>query len=448
MATDTMIRAVRRAIAWRRAPWAVPALLLLALSVSCENSLQVTNPQNFTSTALDNPKILQAVADGVEGSLHTAFGAYPIAMGLMSDELQDASTWINYADLSLGRFTALNVPTGGYDGQQAVLLRVRADAADAQARFVRVLGADAAAKSPMTAQVQVSAAFADLLNAMENCESSLTVNGPAAPDSAVYKQALSEFTTAMATAQAAGATAYLNWARAGRARTNLFLGNLDAAAADAAAVPQGFVKQTLYSVNSSYNPGNLINQNFNRTATVRMKWWPMIDTSNVGVVPTPSQYIKDPWTQANDPRMAVLHTRGTLGVSNQILYYSTQKYADRTAPMTLISKREMNLIQAEVYWRKGDFANAVAMMNIDRTANGLAPFSATGLSSDDVFQRLLSERFAVMFVEGMRMVDLNRFNLITQYLGSGRAKKFTLSTAEALYNTSINNAPRSCPAIS
>ena len=425
---------------------AVCAMALVAVP-ACENSLKVTNPQSFSTDVLDNVRILQSVADGAEGSLQQAYDLTVVYTGLLSDELEDSSTWINWANMSLGRFAA-GLPDD--QGTQAALLRTRYDAIDAEARIRRVLGDTGAVKSTMLAQVQTVNAWSDVYLAMMFCESPLVPNGPSATDSAVYKQALTKFNTAITTAQGlgAGGTAILNWALAGRARVNLFLGNYDAALADANAVPATFVKQALFSTNSATSfAGGQLNQNRNRSGSLRRIWWPQVDTSNVGQTPTPDQYVKDPWTGINDPRMAVLHTKGLKGVNNQTTYYGIQKYKDYTAPETMTSAKEMNLIKAEVYWRKGDLTNAVAQLNINRVAAGLPAFTMP-LTSNDVFQRLLSERFATLFVEGHRLTDLNRFNLIAQQLGTGRATKFQLSLGEILYNPSMKQGQSTCPSIS
>jgi len=110
----------------------------------------------------------------------------------------------------------------------------------------------------------------------------------------------------------------------------------------------------------------------------------------------------------------------------------------------------MNLIEAEVYWRKADLTNAIAALNRNRTTApaNLPAFDATGLTSQDVFDRLLSERMAELFVEGHRMTDLDRFNLVTQRLGPGRARKLPLSRDETLNNPNIFGHPAQCPAIS
>ena len=431
----------------RRLVHVAVAAIIVAVAPACENTLKVTNPQSFSTDVLDNVRILQSVADGAEGTVQQAYDSTIPFTGLLSDELEDSSTWINWANISLGRFVA-----GAPDdqGTQSQLLRSRFAAIDAEARIVRVLGDTGAPKSILTAQVQTSKAWADVYLAMMYCESPLTPSGPAASDSAVFKQALAEFNTAIATATTVGtsAAAFKNWALAGRARVNLFLGNFDAALADANAVPSTFVKQALFSTNSSPTfSGSQLNQNRNRSGTLRRLWWSMVDTSNVGVLPTPDQYVRDPWSNLPDTRMAVLHTKGLKGVNNQTTYYGIQKYKDYTAPETMTSFKEMNLIKAEVYWKKGDLANAVTQLNINRTAAGLSAF-ALPLTSDDVFQRLLSERFATLFVEGHRLTDLNRFNLVTSRLGSGRAVKFQLSLSEILNNANMKQGESTCPKIS
>jgi hypothetical protein len=435
---------------WRYAVSTAAGALFLTAGMSCQNSLKVTNPQNFTTDVLDDPKILQSVADGVEGSLHGVFDDLIVHTALLSDEIEDSSTWIDWADISLGRIRG-DWPSsynGGW-GQDG-LLRARYAAADAVDRITRVLGADTASKSPMIAQVRTTDAWIDLYLGMDFCEAPLVANGPRAADTELLKQALTKFNNAIAAATSVGTAGapYLNWALAGRARTNLFLGNFDAAATDAAAVPTGFVKQALYSTNSSTSfAGGQLNQNRNRSGTLRSIWWPMVDTSTNAQVPTPDQYVKDPWTNVNDPRMVVVHPRGRLGVNNKTLSYSIQKYKDYTSPITMTSKREMNLIRAEVYWRKGDVANAVAMLNIDRATVNLAAFPTT-LTLDDVFQRILSERFAVMFIEGHRLTDLNRFNLIRTRLGAGRALKFPMGRTEILNNTNMIVGAAKCPVTS
>ena len=430
--------------------WTMSAVAI-GLALSCKDALKVSDPQNFSTENLDDPAILQAVANGVEGQFQQTFDDVIVVTELNSDEIEDTSTWIDWADISTGRVRGDWATGGSFSGPQDELLRARFSAQDAAVRFTRVLGADVANKSKLMAQVKTVEAWSDLIDGMAYCEAPLLPGGPRAPDTELYKQAITKMTDALGVANAASAADWANFARAGRARANLLAGNYDAALADAQAVSAGFLKQAQYGTSSSTSfPGNQFHQNRNRSGSLRRIYWPMVDTSQDAIVPTPTQYVKDPWTGENDRRMAVLHPRGRLGVNNSTLYFSIEKYSDYTAPITITSKREMNLIEAEVYWRKGDLTNAIAALNRNRTVApaSLTAFTATGLSAQDVFDRLLSERMAELFVEGHRMTDLDRFNLVAAKLGTGRARKLPLSRNEILNNKNMKQGEAKCPAIS
>lgn len=420
------------------------------LALSCRDALKVEDPQTFSDADLNDPAILTAVANGVEGAFQQIFDDVLVYTELLSDEIEDTSTWLPWSDMSNGRVRGDWPTAGDFSGAQNGLLRARYAAQNAAERFTKVLGADAS-KSKIMAQVKTVEAWSDLINGMAFCEAPLVAAGPRAPDTELYKQAVTKFGDALTIAAAVGDSDWINFARAGRARANLLAGNFDAALADAQAVSNGFLKQALYSTTSQTSfPGNQFHQNRNRSGGLRRTFWSMVDTSNNNASPTPTQYVKDPWTQLPDPRMAVLHPRGRLGVNNSTIHFSIEKYKDYTSPITITSKREMNLIEAEVYWRKNDFANAIAALNRNRTTTpaNLPAFSATGLTSQDVFDRLLSERMAELFVEGHRMTDLDRFNLVTQRLGPGRATKLPMSRDEILNNPSMRIGDAKCPRIS
>jgi hypothetical protein len=428
-------------------------LATFAFPTACKDLLKVEDPQTFGNQDLDDPNILQAVADGVEGIFQQTFDDVIVYSGLMSDELEDTSTWVAWTDISNGVFRP-NYAGGSTDfqGPQNDLLRGRYAAQNAAARFERVLGKDAAAKTKIMAQVKISEAWSDLINAMNYCEAPVDSSGPRQPDSEVLKASLPKFTDAITVATAAGSSAsdFLSWARAGRARANLFLGNYDAALADAQAVPANYRKQALYAEGvSTHLPGNQLHVNRNRSGSLRSVWWAMVDTSN-NAVATNIQFVKDPWTLQNDNRMQVLHPRGRLGANNRTRHYSIQKYADRAGPITITSKREMNLIEAEVYWRKGQLTQAIDALNRNRTTPpaSLPAFDATSLTAAQVFDRILSERFAELFVEGHRLNDLARFDLVTARLGAGRSIKFPLSRTEILNNANMKEGEGTCPKIS
>jgi hypothetical protein len=426
-----------------------------ALALGCDSALQVEDPQTFSDDDLNSPTILKNVGDGVEGQFHQVLDDVIVFTGLLSDEMEDTSTWIDWADVSLGRVRGDWPSVPGFATTQNELLRNRFAAQNAAERIKKVLGDADAAKSVTLAQVQTTEAWDDLILGMAYCEAPLIANGPRATDAELIKQAVTKFTTALATASSvgAGAAVYTNWATAGRARANLLAGNYDAALTDARAVPAGFLRQALYAEGVAVSfPGDQFHQNRNRSGSLRRIWWPMVDTTGNNATPAPTQYVKDPWTQQNDLRMAVLHPRGRLGVNNNTPHYSIEKYNNRANPITITSKREMNLIEAEVLWRKNDFDGAIAAMNRNRTTTpspNLPAFTKAGAwTQQEVLDRLLSERFAELFVEGHRLTDLNRFNLITTRLGTGRATKLPMSRTEILNNSSMKEGEAKCPGIS
>jgi hypothetical protein len=145
--------------------------------------------------------------------------------------------------------------------------------------------------------------------------------------------------------------------------------------------------------------------------------------------------------------MAVNRKTDELGVNNRFAYFGIQKYSDLAADQPMLTSREMNLIAAEVYMRKGDYASMTTKLNVDRLANGLTaiPEPTTAAAAQSA---LLNERFAVLFVEGHRMYDLHRFNLVTSVLGPGRATMLPLSRNEILSNTNMKDGEATCPKIS
>ena len=424
--------------------------LLLAAPAACNDVLEVADPQTFSNEDLNAPQILKAVSDGVEGQFQQAFDDAIVHGGLLADEILDTSTWIDWADVSTGRVRGDWPSVPPFAGVQNELLRTRFSAINAQERFRNVLGADAS-RSVLMAQVRATEAWADLILGMNYCESPLVPNGPRAPDAELFKQAITKFNDAVTLAQAANAADYLSWSLAGRARANLFAGNYPAALADAQAVPANYVKQALYSTSSQTSfPGNQLHINRNRSGGLHRMWWTQVDTTpalGTGNART-VLYVKDPWSGQADRRMAVLHAPGQLGVNNSTPHYSIDKYNDWAAPITITSKREMNLIAAEVYWRQGDLARAIELLNQNRTRTGVAlPAFATTLTANEVRDRILSERFAELFVEGHRLHDLNRFGLISQRLGPGRATKLPLSRTEILNNPSLKEGEARCPGL-
>jgi len=396
-------------IAGRAAAYA-GAVALIVFGAACGSALDVPNPQAFGDDALNNPIILKNVANGAEGSLHQAFDDYIVMTELLSDEVESTSTWIDWEDVSEGRVRH-DWPSGGaFSYTQDQLLQARYAATSATERINKVLGADAQT-SPLRAQTLLVDALADLFLANGYCESPLAANDGRSSDTTVFQQAITKFTDGLAAAQAItgdpdALAKWTNVAYAGRARANLMAGNYDAAKADAQAVQANFEYDALYSdaipyTTTSY-PGEQFNQNRNRSGGLRRMYHSRVHV--IDSVTTGEAYLRDWLSNQDDHRMAVTRFAGELGVNNRFAYYGITKYADRSAPIRMLSKTESNLIEAEVAMRAGDYATEVLILNLMRARAGVnlppIPLPANEAAAQNA---LLNERMAELWVQGSRM---------------------------------------------
>ena len=428
------------------------AALLLVGSVACKGMFDVEDPQAFGDSDLNDPAILSNVVNGAEGLLHQSFDDFIVVTELLGDVMESTSTWIDWEDISEGRLRGDWPNEGSFSGPQNGLLRARFAAQNAEQRVTRVLGT-AAAQSPLVAQARFVDGMADLLLGQGWCEGPLADGGVRSPNTAFFPQAITKLTAALTATSGLSAGDQAKWVpviRAARARAELLAGQYDAALADADAVPTGFIKQAVYAEGSGgqqSTTGNQFHQNRNRSGGLRRLYHARVLGINATSTAYQTVYLPD-WLDATkiDPRMALNRKVGEKGVNNRFDYFGITKYSDRGGEITLLSKREMNLIAAEVYMRKGDYANMTARLNIDRAAQGLAAIPT--LTAANAQAALLNERLAVLFVEGQRMYDLSRFNLVTSTLGAGRATMLPLSTTEVLNNVSMKVGGATCPKLS
>ena len=220
----------------------------------------------------------------------------------------------------------------------------------------------------------------------------------------------------------------------------MLLGNDAAAAADAAGVPAGFSYDAIFNVQSTNSVVVLTTKTFNEAAGLMYTWWPQIDEAAT------SGFMRDPWTDAPDPRMPVFFD-GEVATDNETPHYSQWKYSRDTDDIPMVHSDAMQLIQAEVLANAGDYPEATAILNDLRDAVGLDPL-ADATNAAEMQEYLLSERFAELFMEGMRVVDLHRFGLVddiftpladTERPGTGRPTQFSMTDSEATHNALIDN---------
>lgn len=412
------------------------ALTAAAAVGACEGLLDVSDPSRYLDEALDDPRVFEALANGVEGRLHQQVPLVVIYTALLSDELMHTGTWTAYDDADFGRYRSGDAAS---PVETTDLTEVRREAMETEARFVRVLG-DEAYDEVFTARAKAVEGWATLLIAQGTCEAVLEPLGAAVSDTTVYQAAITTLTRALELAQRSGSQTFANVAHAGRARANLMVGNYAAALADAQAVPDGFEYYAKFSDQGTNNSlVTLIHYTENKAAGLDSRRWSQVDTMG--------GYLVDRWSGELDPRVKIVHRVGNrLGVDGTTKFYSHDKYQVRSDNIPMTHWREMRLIEAEVHWRNGDLQQAIDRMNVVRADVGLPPLDNPG-TSEGVFERLLEERFATLWLEGQRAQDLYRFGLFRDVIGTGFNTKFHLPQAEVRNNPNTPE-PRPCPRIS
>ncbi|MGH7461822.1 MAG: RagB/SusD family nutrient uptake outer membrane protein [Longimicrobiales bacterium] len=420
--------------AMRRCAGAVATLGILG-TAACSDFLQVEDPGRYTDDALNTPLALNAVVNGVEGDLWGAFDDLSAFHGLMSDEFQHTGTWAQWEDMDRGR----QFPAVGTDnGVHSSLLQRRTAAKNAETRLTTVMG-DTAGRSILMARAVAMQGWIELLLGMHACESPKEANGAIISDIDIYKLAIPLLTKAADIARTAGSTAYERMAVGGRARAKLFTGDLAGALADAQTIPDDFVYSAKYSETGTSNTISTL------AYYARLKAGGL-DPIHQAKVDTVANLMRDPFSNQHDPRLAF--TRRGNGADNVKKHYNQEKYKSPADDIIMVSGWEMRLIEAEVYMKQGNLAQAVAQINKVRTHGGLTAHSATGATAATVQEWLLWERFSQLYLEGHRMNDLARFNLVRTRLGAGRSLKFPLSRTEILNNSAMKEGEATCPKIS
>ncbi len=411
------------------------AIAVGVLALGACDVLDVSDPQRYTADDLD--AALPAIANGVEGAVHEVMDNWVVYQALLADVYQHTGTWSGYDDTDHGR---MDYTRNTLAGTQNSWLRAQWFAVDAQARFERVMGDAEAASSPLTAQVQMSGGMADMLNGMTFCESVAEPTGNAVTDMQMLEQAERKLTTAISTAQSAGRPQYATASAAARAQTRMMLGDWAGAVADASSIPAGFSYDAIFNKESINWIVLVTTKNYNEAAGLMHKWWPLITMSDE------PGYMADPLSGMPDMRLPV-YFDGEVATDNETPHYSQWKYNTEDDDIPMLHSDGMQLIIAEAMARSGDFAGATGVLNQLRAAVGL-PGHEVPTDPTTMGEIVLWERFAEHFMEGQRMIDLNRAGIVRDVfealndpdrVGVGRPTKFPMSSTEALYNPNIDN---------
>jgi hypothetical protein len=357
--------------------------------------LDVTTPNAVPVALLEDPKNATLMVASAVGDFQCALGSTIAVEGLLSGELSDtqlgAAQW-DYARRTANTLTNGIYGTSGCAGTQGFgvylpLSTARYDADHAIKNLKKWTDAEVSNRATLLAVSELYAGLSYTWLGMSMCQAAFD-NGPAVNQKGMFALAESRLTDAIADAPA-GADSIKNAAYVIRARVRLYQGNTAGALTDAQAVPKGFV------MNSSNDATAL--RNYNRIFTI---------TGQFGFysIPTWSQNLKTETGQV-DPRSAVTltTTRSQDNLSTPI-YVPTKYSAGDGAPTPIARYAEAQLIIAEI---QGG-AQAVATINAMRADAGVNPYTGP-TDAASIRNLVISERQRVLFLEGQRNYDIERF---------------------------------------
>lgn len=378
------------------------ALLAASLATACMSTsdlLTVQVPNSVDATVFDDPSNATLMVNSVIGDFECAFGSFVMGEGIATDELHDAT--LNNGNWNLDRrdngftsgFYGVN-PCTTTTGVYTPMSTARAEADKAIQRLTGWTTTQVPNRTTLLAQANLYAGFSYAELGMAMCQAAFDL-GPLVDQKGIFALAESRFTAAIAAAQQGGLATIQNAATLGRARVRLFLHNAAGAIADAQTIPAGFV---FNAAMDATNPRRF-NPVFNS-----------ISTSGTSTVEPTARALTTENGEV-DPRSAMvkLNTRSADQVS---VIYIPAKYnaatltAGEAIPIPIVRYAEAQLILAEA---QGG-ANAVTIINAMRAAVNLQPY--TGATDAASIKALIaSERQRVLFLEGVRGFDIERFSL-------------------------------------
>jgi len=361
----------------------VLATSLLVGAAGCsEKFLNVTNPDVIDAATVDPVTGAATLAASAQQNFAVAIGWAAMYSSWMTGETLVMETFPTRNEFGI-RTVADN--NGNLNGDVWAPLSLGA----ASAKLVLDLKLPTPESNINFARAATFRGFSILYLATDFCGVTLS-SGPELTTNQALDSAIFWFTKAIAIGNANGTAdgkSLANSALVGRARANLQRGNKTAAAADANAVPAGFVSSLAY-----------VDDQSNRTRLGNRLWQFTFDRGSIGVAPA---------YQVSDPRVKYLQPTSSLpafDASYSSIDFPQQKYPSFSAPIRLASKLEADYIAAEA---SGDPVQQLALINRERTANGRPAYSGAS-DPASVLTELFDQRGFEFYLEGKRLADLRR----------------------------------------
>ncbi len=397
---STLVTPVRSAvISARRAAFAFAIVGITA----CNSLLEVDNPGSVPAESLSDPALVPALAAAALQTLQCGVIQYAATAGMLSGEYLNANGFVDNHPWEWRGVVEIKGAPGSCNygrgttamGFYTPLQQARFQLDDAFNRLDKFTDAEVPSRALLMAQMRAYAGYAILLLGEGMCEMTMD-NGPKMTREQVWAAAEERFTDAITRATAVNDQSILNMARVGRARARLNLKKLTESAADANAVPSGFVRNAEFTEGGAAQRENRI---YNLTIrndylSVSVPYRNLTVNGVPGNVPDPRVKVRDAAKRAND------------GITP---LFQQQKFIAQLGgtPHPIASWNEAQLIYAEAVGGQQGFD----AINRVRTANGVPVLTGPVPTGQAFTDLVLEERRRQLFSEGQRYGDMLRYNL-------------------------------------
>ncbi len=376
----------------RRVVTGVLGLAAIVALGACSNLLDVQYPGRIPSGQLNDPSLADVLARSVVSDLECAYSNYTGGSSVQSDEYETANSNVPLANwgertISADEDAYVVGDCENAFGIQLTIQTARYQAENVYQQLSTWTDAEVANRTQMMAMVRAYGAYAYTFMGETWCKVSFDGAAPQDP-SAALTIAATEFGEAMTLGGQAGDQDLVNMAKVGLARVQLDQKDWAAAAATAAQVPVGYEK---YADRGSENTRRYNDVYYYAT--------------QLGAYVISNDYRA---LSLDDPRYMVRNTHTP--AFNPIDKWVTDKYSGTDSPIRLASYAEAQLIQAEALVQQGQIQPAMDILNVRRSALGLADLTAAD-QAEGLANVIAERRAELAFEGGHRLNDLLRYHL-------------------------------------
>lgn len=315
------------------------ALLATALlaTAACDTLLSVDNPGSVTEEGLASEEAIPVLIASAYGELVDAFEDVVLLGGLFTDELTHSGSFPDYGRTDLGT-NVQNDWLGEY--QTMSTARFLADLAVERVR---------AATDPPAGALAEALAYAGwsrIFLAEQMCEVTID-GGPSQSPDAIMQAAETLLSEAISSG---GDEDVVNFARVGRARARLWLGDNAGVVSDAGAVPADFSFDAVYDVTANDNSVVVFTVS-RRETSIEMPFWNNEAIPQCSENPAKAAFVPD----------CPFGIEGDVGPDNETPLFVQQVYKTESTDMPIATGEMAEWYAMEAQGTADEFEQAVAL---------------------------------------------------------------------------------------